>query len=294
MNTGRSNRERMRLSETAAEVMRSSEYMEAQDHIRSKIRQKLGETALEMVWAKRFAVSEAIDIQRSKQESQYETDEDRTRKFLQIMPHWLNAQYKLDKHNSDMSHKEIKKCKETVTRFNKIIRTMIDEEQCSSMKETMDSINEVMLMLNYTRSEIEYARQSFYAVIQGMRHEIAAESALNWTPGVELAEMTNIEDDLNGGDIHIIYVDDQGERFEFNIDIKATKISAYKAKERNRRPGYYVVCSGFSDDDFCGRVLPEDRTIKSKCPYFSQQIKEIVAIERQRRSKAQRTPRRAV
>ena len=95
----------MRLSETAAEVMRSSEYMEAQDHIRSKIRQKLGETALEMVWAKRFAVSEAIDIQRSKQESRYETDEDRTRKFLQIMPHWLNAQYKLDKHNTIKSLK---------------------------------------------------------------------------------------------------------------------------------------------------------------------------------------------
>ena len=276
----------MRLSEVAAEVTRSSEYME--------ICSKLGGTALKMVGAKRYVVSKAIDIHRSKQESQYETDEDRTLKLLQIMPYWLDAQVKLNNHKSDMSHKEIKKCKETVTIFNKIIRTMIDEEQCSSMKETMDSINKVMLMLNYTRSEIEYARQSFYAVIQGMRHEIAAESALNWTPGVELAEMTNIEDDLNGGDIHIIYVDDQGERFEFNIDIKATKISAYKAKERNRRPGYYVVCSGFSDDDFCGRVLPEDRTIKSKCPYFSQQIKEIVAAERQRRSKAQRTPRRAV
>jgi hypothetical protein len=276
----------MGLSETAAEVMRSPEYME--------ICSKLGETALKMVGAKRYVVSKAIDIQRSKQESQYETDEDRALKLIQIMPYWLDAQVKLNNHKSDMSHKEIKKCKETVTRFNKIIRTMIDEEQCSSMKETMDSINEVMLMLNYTRSEIEYASKSFYAVIQGMRHEIAAESALNWTPGVELAEMTNIEDDLNGGDIHIIYVDDQGERFEFNIDIKATKISAYKAKERNRRPGYYVVCSGFDDDDFCGRVLPEDGTIKSKCPYFSQQIKEIVAAERQRRSKAQRTPRRAV
>ena len=286
MNTSRSNRERMRLSEVAAEVTRSSEYME--------ICSKLGGTALKMVGAKRYVVSKAIDIQRSKQESQYETDEDRALKLIQIMPYWLDAQVKLNNHKSDMSHKEIKECKETVTRFNKIIRTMIDEEQCSSMKETMDSINKVMLMLNYTRSEIEYARQSFYAVIQGMRHEIAAESALNWTPGVELAEMTNIEDDLNGGDIHIIYVDDQGERFEFNIDIKATKISAYKAKERNRRPGYYVVCSGFSDDDFCGRVLPEDRTIKSKCPYFSQQIKEIVATERQRRSKAQRTLRRAV
>ena len=286
MNTSRSNRERMGLSETAAEVMRSPEYME--------ICSKLGETALKMVGAKRYVVSKAIDIQRSKQESQYETDEDRALKLIQIMPYWLDAQVKLNNHKSDMSHKEIKKCKETVTRFNKIIRTMIDEEQCSSMKETMDSINEVMLMLNYTRSEIEYARQSFYAVIQGMRHEIAAESALNWTPGVELAEMTNIEDDLNGGDIHIIYVDDQGERFEFYIDIKATKISAHKANERNRRPGYYVSWSGFDDDDFCGRVLPEDRTIKSKCPYFSQQIKEIVAAERQRRSKAQRTLRRAV
>ncbi len=284
----------MRLSEVATEVMRSPEYMEAQDRIRSKLGATAVEaTALEMAWrAKRYAVSEAIRIRRSKQESQYETDEDRTLKLLQIMPYWLDAQVKLNDHKSDMSHKEIKKCKETVTIFNKIIRTMIDEEQCSSMKETMDSINEVMLMLNYTRSEIEYASKSFYAVIQGMRHEIAAESALNWTPGVELAEMTNIEDDLNGGDIHIIYVDDQGERFEFNIDIKATKISAYKAKERNRRPGYYVVCSGFDDDDFCGRVLPEDRIIKSKCPYFSQQIKEIVAAER--RSKAQRTLRRAV
>lgn len=292
MNTGISNRERMRLSETAAEVMRSSEYMEVQDYIRSK--SKLGETALKMVGVKRYVVSKAIDIQRSKQESQYETDEDRTRKFLQIMPHWLDAQVKLNNHKSDMSREEIKKCKETVTIFNKIIRTMIDEEQCSSMKETMDSINKVMLMLNYTRSEIEYASQSFYAVIQGMRHEIAAESALNWTPGVELAEMTNIEDDLNGGDIHVCYVNDQGERFEFNIDVKATKISAYKANERNRRPGYYARWSGFDDDDFCGRVLPEDRTIKSKCPYFSQQIKEIVAIERQRRSKAQRTLGRVV
>lgn len=284
MNTGRSSRERIRLSETAAEVMRSSEYME--------ICSKLGGTALKMVGAKRYVVSKAIDIQRSKQESQYETDEDRTLKLIQIMPYWLYAQVKLNNHKSDMSHKEIKKCKETVTIFNKIIRTMIDEEQCSSMNETMDSINEVMLMLNYTRSEIEYASQSFYAVIQGMRHEIAAESALNWTPGVELAEMTNIEDDLNGGDIRVHYVDDQGERFEFNIDIKATKISANKANERNRRPGYYAVCSGFSDDDFCGRVLPENKIIKSKCSYYEEKIKEIVAIERC--NKAQRTPRRAV
>ena len=284
MNTGRSNRERMRLSETAAEVMRSSEYME--------ICSKLGGTALKMVGAKRYVVSKAIDIHRSKQESQYETDEDRALKLIQIMPYWLDAQVKLNNHKSDMSREEIKKCKETVTTFNKIIRTMIDEEQCSSMKETMDSINEVMLMLNYTRSEIEYASQSFYAVIQGMRHEIAAESALNWTPGVELAEMTNIEDDLNGGDIRVHYVDDQGERFEFNIDIKATKISANKANERNRRPGYYAICSGFSDDDFCGRVLPENKIIKSKCSYYEEKIKEIVAIERC--NKAQRTPRRAV
>ena len=284
MNTGRSSRERIRLSETAAEVMRSSEYME--------ICSKLGGTALKMVGAKRYVVSKAIDIQRSKQESQYETDEDRALKLIQIMPYWLDAQVKLNNHKSDMSHKEIKKCKETVTIFNKIIRTMIDEEQCSSMKETMDSINKVMLMLNYTRSEIEYASQSFYAVIQGMRHEIAAESALNWTPGVELAEMTSIEDDLNGGDIRVHYVDDQGERFEFNIDIKATKISANKANERNRRPGYYAVCSGFSDDDFCGRVLPENKIIKSKCSYYEEKIKEIVAIERC--NKAQRTPRRAV
>ena len=274
----------MRLSETAAEVMRSSEYME--------ICSKLGGTALKMVGAKRYVVSKAIDIQRSKQESQYETDEDRALKLIQIMPYWLDAQLKLDGHKSCKSRKEKKECKETVTIFNKIIRTMIDEEQCSSMKETMDSINKVMLMLNYTRSEIEYASQSFYAVIQGMRHEIAAESALNWTPGVELAEMTNIEDDLNGGDIRVHYVDDQGERFEFNIDIKATKISANKANERNRRPGYYAICSGFSDDDFCGRVLPENKIIKSKCSYYEEKIKEIVAIERC--SKAQRTPRRAV
>lgn len=280
----------MRLSDTATEVMRSPEYIEAQDDMRSK----LGETALKMVWAKRYAVSKAIHIHRSKQESLYETDEDRNLKLIQIMPYWLDAQLKLDGHKSCKSRKEKKECKETVTIFNKIIRTMINEEQCSSMKETMDSINEVMLKLNYTRPEINYARQSFNAVIQGMRHEIAAESALNWTSGVELAQMTNIEDDLNGGDIHVHYVDDQGERFEFNIDIKATKISAYKAKERNRRPGYYVIWSEFDDDDFCGRVLPEDRTIKSKCSYYEKKIKEIVAIERQRRSKAQRTLGRAV
>lgn len=288
MNTGRSNRERMRLSDTATEVMRSPEYIEAQDDMRSK----LGETALKMVWAKRYAVSKAIHIHRSKQESLYETDEDRNLKLIQIMPYWLDAQLKLDGHKSCKSRKEKKECKETVTIFNKIIRTMINEEQCSGMKETMDSINEVMLMLNYNRPEINYARQSFNAVIQGMRHEIAAESALNWTPGVELADMTNIEDDLNGGDIHVDYVDDQGERFEFNIDIKATKISADKANERNHRPGYYAIWSGFDDYDFCGRVLPENKIIKSKRSYYEEKIKEIVAIERRR--KAQRTLRRVV
>ena len=282
MNTSRSNRERMRLSEVAAEVTRSSEYME--------ICSKLGGTALKTVGAKRHVVSKAIDIQRSKQESQYETDEDRALKLIQIMPYWLDAQVKLNNHKSDMSHKEIKKCKETVTTFNKIIRTMIDEEQCSSMKEAMDSINKVMLMLNYNYREANYAKQSFCAVIRGMRHEIAAESALNWTPGVELADMTSIEDDLNGGDIHVCYVDDKGERFEFNIDVKATKISADKANERNRRPGYYAIWSGFDDYDFCGRVLPENKIIKSKCSYYEEKIKEIVAIERRR--KAQRTLRR--
>ena len=292
MNTGRSNRERMRLSETATEVMRSPEYIEAQDYMRSK----LGETALKMVWVKRYAVSKAIDIHRSKQESQYETksryetDEDRNLKLIQIMPDWLDAQLKLDGYKSCKSHEEIKKCKKTVTRFNKIIRTMINEEQCSSMKETTDSINKVMSMLNYDYREANYAKQSFCAVIRGMRHEIAAESALNWTPGVELADMTNIEDDLKGGDIHVCYVDDQGERFEFNIDIKATKISADKANERNHRPGYYAIWSGFDDYDFCDRVLPENKVIKSKCPYYGEKIKEIVAIERRR--KAQRTLRR--
>ena len=285
MNTGRSNRERMRLSDTATEVMRSPEYIEAQDDMRSK----LGETALKMVWAKRYAVSKAIHIHRSKQESRYETDEDRNLKLIQSMPYWLDAQLKLDGYKSC---KSIKECKETVTIFNKIIRTMINEEQCSGMKETMDSINEVMLKLNYTPPEINYAIQSFNAVLQGMRHEIAAESALNWTSGVELAQMTNIEDDLNGGDIHVDYVDDQGERFEFNIDIKATKISADKANERNHRPGYYAIWSGFDDYDFCGRVLPENKIIKSKCSYYEEKIKEIVAIERRR--KAQRTLRRVV
>ena len=292
MNTGRSNRERMRLSETATEVMRSPEYIEAQDYMRSK----LGETALKMVWVKRYAVSKAIDIHRSKQESQYETksryetDEDRNLKLIQIMPDWLDAQLKLDGYKSCKSRKEKKECKETVTIFNKIIRTMINEEQCSSMKETTDSINKVMSMLNYDYREANYAKQSFCAVIRGMRHEIAAESALNWTPGVELADMTNIEDDLKGGDIHVCYVDDQGERFEFNIDIKATKISADKANERNHRPGYYAIWSGFDDYDFCDRVLPENKVIKSKCPYYEEKIKEIVAIERRR--KAQRTLRR--
>ena len=206
------------------------------------------------------------------------------------MPDWLDAQLKLDGYKSCKSHEEIKKCKKTVTRFNKIIRTMINEEQCSSMKETTDSINKVMSMLNYDYREANYAKQSFCAVIRGMRHEIAAESALNWTPGVELADMTNIEDDLKGGDIHVCYVDDQGERFEFNIDIKATKISADKANERNHRPGYYAIWSGFDDYDFCDRVLPENKVIKSKCPYYEEKIKEIVAIERRR--KAQRTLRR--
>ena len=256
----------MRLSEVAAEVTRSSEYME--------ICSKLGGTALKMVGAKRYVVSKAIDIQRSKQESQYETDEDRTLELIRIMPYWFNAQLKLDGHKSCKSRKEKKECKETVTIFNKIIRTMINEEQCSGMKETIDSIDEVMLKLNYTPSEINYAKQSFNAVLQGMRHEIAAESALNWTPGVELADMTNIEDDLNGGDIHVDYVDDQGERFEFNIDIKATKISADKANERNHRPGYYAIWSGFDYDDFCGRVLPENKIIKSKCSYYEEKLRK--------------------
>ena len=63
-----------------------------------------------------------------------------------------------------------------------------------------------MKHLDYSYKEVKNAHRFLNYVINGMRHEIAAEMALNEVEGVQAVYTSSVEGDLAGTDILVEYV----------------------------------------------------------------------------------------
>ena len=231
-------------------------------------RRKAGKVAL--VGAALSAAPKIVDRFKERKGARYEatkSDEMRQLELMAILPDWLKAQQKLDKHRDKMTRRERIKTLEPVVAFNKIVREMIDTEQYTTISQIKRFVSGTLLYAGYSKEEIAYAENTAGIAINGMRHEIAAESVLSSLPEVYGIDGASAEEEFDGKDIIVTY-----RGVTLGIDIKSSQQNAEEANRRARwysdRGDYVAIWSGFKNSDFGDGLIPSREQIKSRQEYF--------------------------
>lgn len=209
------------------------------------------------------------------------TPEDRILELIQIMPYWIRAKEKLESYREGKFYipENKKKNKETAVTFNKVVRDIISERQYTCKSELISDVQDAMDCLGYGDEEIENAYKFLIHVINGMRHEIAAEIALKKTRGVRAVHATGIDYDLAGIDLIVEYKGNI-----IGLDIKSTPNSARNANNSYRDKGYHAIWSGFDHrrGDFGyyeDNLMPSNKAVKRVRSFYKEKLEEIVRKE---------------
>lgn len=212
--------------------------------------------------------------------------------FIQRMPCWICAEEKLESYRNGVFYERNNKIKEkeTVVAFNKVVRDIISEGRYNRKSELISDVQGAMDCLGYGDEEIENAYKFLAYVINGMRHEIAAEIALRKTKGVRAVYTTGIDDDLAGIDLIVEYKDNYGGEHIIGLDIKSTLDSARNANNSDRDKGYRAIWSGFDHrrGDFGSyedNLMPSNKAVKRVCSFFKEELEEISRKEDSRHKK---------
>lgn len=206
--------------------------------------------------------------------------------LIQRMPYWICAEEKLKSYRNGVFYERNNKIreKETVVAFNKVVRDIISEGRYNRKSELISDVQGAMDCLGYSDEEIENAYKFLAHVINGMRHEIAAEIALRKTKGVRAVYATGIDGDLSGRDLIVEYKDNYGGEHIIGLDIKSTPDSARNANNSDRDEGYHASWSGFDhrrgDFGLYGdNLMPSDNAVKRVCSFYKEKLEEIVRKE---------------
>jgi len=212
--------------------------------------------------------------------------------LIQRMPYWICAEEKLKSYRKGVFYERNNKIreKETVVAFNKVVRDIISEGRYNRKSELISDVQGAMDCLGYGDEEIENAYKFLAYVINGMRHEIAAEIALRKTKGVRTVYTTGIDDDLAGIDLIVEYKDNYGGEHIIGLDIKSTPDSARNANNSDRDEGYHASWSGFDhrrgDFGSCGdNLMPSEEAVKKACSLYKEELEEISRKEDSRHKK---------
>lgn len=195
----------------------------------------------------------------------YDDDESRQIRLAAVLSDWIQSQRKLDEERDQMTRSEKKQHLGPVIRFNHIIREMVDAEQYTKMSEITRFIQESLLHMGAGRQTIGYAASVAQMAINGMRHEIAAESIFNSIDGVREARGADTDEELAGKDVVVDYAG-----IELAFDIKASKKAADEAMSKSRRGDYMAIWSGFRNDDFGDSLLLSDDQLDEKKAYYAE------------------------
>ena len=201
--------------------------------------------------------------------------------LIQRMPYWICAEEKLKSYRNGVFYERNNKIreKETVVSFNKVVRDIISEGRYNRKSELISDVQGAMDCLGYGDEEIENAYKFLAYVINGMRHEIAAEIALRKTKGVRAVHTTSIDDDLAGIDLIVEYKGNI-----IGLDIKSTPNSARNANNSYRDKGYHAIWSGFDHrrGDFGSyedNLMPSNKAVKRVRSFYKEKLEEIVRKE---------------
>ena len=160
--------------------------------------------------------------------------------------------------------------------FNKVVRDIISKRQYAHKSELISDVQGAMDCLGYGDEEIESAYKFLDHVINGMRHEIAAEIALRKTKGVRAVHTTSIDDDLAGIDLIVEYKGNT-----IGLDIKSTPDSARNANNSDRDEGCHATWSGFDHrrgdfGSYGDNLMPSNKAVKRACSFYETELEEIV------------------
>ena len=278
------------VAEIAWGIVESSEYQERQ----RRIIQGIGRAAtrefnpknLGEIVNRYIAADVANDTLRERGDID-KTPEDRILELIQIMPYWIRAKEKLESYREGKFYipENKKKNKETAVTFNKVVRDIISERQYTCKSELISDVQDAMDCLGYGDEEIENAYKFLIHVINGMRHEIAAEIALKKTRGVRAVHATGIDYDLAGIDLIVEYKGNI-----IGLDIKSTPNSARNANNSYRDKGYHAIWSGFDHrrGDFGyyeDNLMPSNKAVKRASSFYETELEEIVRNEVSRHKK---------
>ena len=283
------------VAEVAWEIVESSKYQERLREIvlgigRAATREFNPESSYRLV-DRYVASGVADDVLRERIDTR-KTPEDGILELIRVMPYWIRAEEKLESYRNGVFYERNNKIreKETVVAFNKVVRDIISEGQYTRKSDLISDVQNAMDCLGYSDEEIENAYKFLDHVINGMRHEIAAEIALRKTKGVRAVYTTDIDDDLAGIDLIVEYKDNYGREHIIGLDIKSTPDSARNANNSDRDEGYHASWSGFDhrrgDFGLYGdNLMPSDNAVKGVCSLYKEELEEISRKEPSRHKK---------
>ena len=278
------------VAEIAWEITKSSEYEERQRKIvvgigRAATREFNLESSYRLV--DRYVASGVADDILKERGDTDKAPEYKILELIQRMPYWICAEEKLESYRNGVFYERNNKIreKETVVAFNKVVRDIISEGQYTRKSELISDIQGAMDYLGYGDEEIENAYKFLTHVINGMRHEIAAEIALKKTKGVRAVHATGIDYDLAGIDLIVEYKGNI-----IGLDIKSTPDSARNANNSDRDEGYHASWSGFDhrrgDFGLYGdNLMPSDNAVKRVCSLYKEELEGISRKEDSRHKK---------
>ena len=215
--------------------------------------------------------------------------------LIQKMPYWICAEEKLESYRNGVFYERNNKIreKETVVAFNKVVRDIISKGQYTRKSELISDVQGAMECLGYSDEEIENAYKFLAHVINGMRHEIAAEIALRKTRGVRAVYMASIDDDLSGIDLIVEYRDKYGNEYIIGLDIKSTPDSARNANNSDRDEGYHAIWSGFDHrlgdfGSYGDNLMPSNKAVKMVRSFYKAELEELVRGKNYKKSRKSR------
>ena len=283
------------VAEIAWEIVESSKYQERLREIvlgigRAATREFNPESSYRLV-DRYVASGVADDILKEKGDTD-KAPEYKILELIQRMPYWICAEEKLESYRNGVFYERNNKIreKETVVAFNKVVRDIISEGQYTRKSDLISDVQNAMDCLGYSDEEIENAYKFLDHVINGMRHEIAAEIALRKTKGVRAVYTTDIDDDLAGIDLIVEYKDNYGREHIIGLDIKSTPDSARNANNSDRDEGYHASWSGLDHrrgdfGSYGDNLMPSDEAVKKVRSLYKEELEEISRKEDSRHKK---------
>lgn len=283
------------VAEIAWGIVESSEYQERLREIvlgigRAATREFNPESSYRLV--DRYVASGVADDILKERGDTDKAPEYKILEFIQRMPCWICAEEKLESYRNGVFYERNNKIKEkeTVVAFNKVVRDIISEGQYTRKSDLISDVQNAMDCLGYGDEEIENAYKFLDHVINGMRHEIAAEIALRKTKGVRAVYTTGIDDDLAGIDLIVEYKDNYGGEHIIGLDIKSTLGSARNANNSDRDEGHHATWSGFDHrlgdfGSYGNNLMPSNKAVERVYSLYKEELEEISRNEDSRHKK---------